>query len=43
MLIMLLDLPRTLVEFFVPSNLDQMHAKLDIVLERLNRRTSPKN
>ena len=43
MLIMLLDLPRTLVEFFVPSNLDQMHAKLDTVLERLNRRTSPKN
>ena len=38
MMIMLLDLPRTVVEFFVPSNLDQIQQKLDAVLKRLERR-----
>lgn len=38
MLIMLLDLPRTVVEFFVPSNLDEIQQKLDAVLKRLERR-----
>ena len=37
MIVMLLDVPRTVVEHFMPSNLDQMHAKVDAILTRLDR------
>ena len=38
MVVMLLDLPRTAVEYLVPSNMDLIQQKLDAVLERLERR-----
>lgn len=38
MLVMLLDLPRTAVEYLVPSNMDLIQQKLDAVLKRLERR-----